>query len=63
MLNALVEREELCRKLSLQTENGDIVPEQQIAGNLSRYFSAMSEHSETVTWHRVLEVLSQNAWP
>ncbi|EPV3154995.1 hypothetical protein ACV3DX_000259 [Shigella sonnei] len=27
MLNALVEREELCRKLSLQTENGDSVPE------------------------------------
>ncbi|WP_241899336.1 hypothetical protein [Erwinia sp. OLTSP20] len=27
MLNALVEREELCRKLSLQTDNGDAVPE------------------------------------
>lgn len=41
-LNALVEREELCRKLSLQTDNGDAVPEQQIAGIVSRYFSALS---------------------
>ena len=57
MLNALVEPEELCRKLSLQTENGDTVPEQQIAGIISRYFSALSEHSETGTWHRVLEGL------
>lgn len=47
MLNALVEREELCRKLSLQTNNGDAVPEQQIAGIVSRYFSALSERSET----------------
>ncbi|EAM5964802.1 hypothetical protein GFW03_15325 [Salmonella enterica] len=57
MLNALVEREELCRKLSLQTENGDAVPEQQIAGIVSRYFSALSELSETSAWHRVLEGL------
>lgn len=57
MLNALVEREELCRKLSLQTENSDAVPEQQIAGIVSRYFSALSEPSETSAWHRVLEVL------
>lgn len=57
MLNALVEREELCRKLPLQTENGDAVPEQQIAGIVSRYFSALSELSETCDWHRVLEVL------
>lgn len=47
MLNALVEREELCRKLSLQTENGDAVSEQQIAGIVSRNFSALSECSET----------------
>lgn len=52
-----MEREELCRKLSLQTENGDTVPEQQIAGIISRYFSALSEHSETGTWHRLLEGL------
>ncbi|WP_330451553.1 hypothetical protein [Pantoea agglomerans] len=57
MLNALVEREELCRKLSLQAENGDAVPEQQIAGIVSRYFSALSERSETGAWHRVLEVI------
>ena len=57
MLHALVEREELCRKLSLQTENGDAVPEQQIAGIVSRNFSALSERSETCDWHRVLEVL------
>ena len=57
MLNALVEREELCRKLSLQTENGDTVPEQQIAGIVSRNFSALSERSETCDWHRVLEAL------
>ena len=56
-VNALVEREELCRKLSLQTETGDTVPEQQIACIVSRYFSALSEHSETGTWHRVLEGL------
>lgn len=47
MLNALVEREVLCRKLSLQTGNGDAVPEQQIAGIVSRYFSTLSERSET----------------
>lgn len=57
MLNALVEREELCRKLSLQAENDAAVPEQQIAGIVSRYFSALSAHSETDIWHRVLEVL------
>lgn len=59
MLNALVEREELCRKLSLQTVNGDAVPEQKIAGIVCRYFSALSERSETGAWHRVLEVLVQ----
>lgn len=54
MLNTLVEREELCRKLSLQADNGDAVPEQQIAGIINRYFSALSELSETCAWHRVL---------
>ncbi|ECC8259759.1 hypothetical protein DFU17_22185 [Salmonella enterica] len=57
MLNALVEREELCRKLSLQAEKGDAVPEQQIAGIVSRNFSALSERSEISVWHRVLEGL------
>lgn len=50
MLNALVEREELCRKLSPVADSG-------IAGIVSRHFAALSEHSETVTWHRVLEAL------
>lgn len=57
MLNALVEREELCSKLSLQAENDVAVPEQQIAGIVSRYFSSLSERSETDAWHRVMEVL------
>lgn len=47
MLNALVEREELCHKLSLQMESDDVVPEQQIAGIVCRYFSTLSERSET----------------
>lgn len=54
MLNALVEREELWRKLSLQAESDAAVPEQQIAGIVSRYFSALSERSETGAWHREL---------
>jgi hypothetical protein len=57
MLDALVEPEELCRRLSLQTDGRTTVPEQQIAGIVSRYFSALSEHSETDVWHRMLEVL------
>lgn len=57
MLNALVEREELCRKLSLQTEDDTVVPEQQIAGIVSRHFAALSGHSETDAWYRVLEAL------
>lgn len=57
MLDALVEREELCRKLSLKTDSQTTVPEQQIAGIVSRYFSALSEHSETDAWHRTMEVL------
>lgn len=57
MLNALVEREELCRKLSLLAESDAVVPEQQIAGIVSRHFAALSGHSETDAWHRVLESL------
>lgn len=57
MLNALVAREELCRQLSLRADSDDIVPEQQIAGMVSRYFSALSERSETDAWHRVVELL------
>ncbi|EHP4331134.1 hypothetical protein KO849_004198 [Salmonella enterica] len=57
MLNALVTREELCRQLSLQADSDDTVPEQQIAGMVSRYFSALSERSETDACHRVLELL------
>jgi hypothetical protein len=57
MLNALVEREELCRKLSPVADSGIAVPEQQIAGIVSRHFAALSEHSETLAWHRVLEGL------
>lgn len=47
MLKALVEREELCRKLSPLAVTSKVVPEQQIAGIVSRYFSALSESSET----------------
>ncbi|VFS18001.1 Uncharacterised protein [Serratia liquefaciens] len=50
----------LCRKLSLQAGSDAAVPEQQIAGIVSRYFSALSERSETVAWHRVLEGWSGN---
>lgn len=57
MLNALVEREELCSKLYLQAENDVAVAEQQIAGIVSRCFSSLSERSETDAWHRVMEVL------
>lgn len=57
MLNALVEREELCHKLSPAVAIGIAVPEQQIAGIVNRHFAALSEHSETLAWHRVLEGL------
>lgn len=57
MLDALVEREELCRKLSLKRDSQTTVPEQQIAGIVSRYFSVLSEHSEIDAWHRTMEVL------
>ena len=57
MLKALVEREELCRKLSPLAVTSKVVPEQQIAGIVSHYFSALSECSETDAWHRVLETL------
>lgn len=61
MLNSLVEREELCRKLSLQTENGDAVPEQQIAGIVSRNFSALSECMVRNLNRSLLRVLTINA--
>lgn len=57
MLNSLVEREELCHKLSPPAVSGAIVPEQQIASMVSRHFAALSESSETNVWHRVLEAL------
>lgn len=38
----------------LQEESDAAVPEQQIAGIVSRYFSALSERSESDAWHRVL---------
>jgi hypothetical protein len=57
MLNSLVEREELCRKLSPPAVSDSTVPEQQIAGMVSRHFAALSESSETNVWHRVLEAL------
>ncbi|MBI0278631.1 hypothetical protein I6H07_23180 (plasmid) [Hafnia alvei] len=57
MLKALVEREELCRKLSPPAVTSKAVPEQQIATIVSRYFSALSECSETDAWHSVLETL------
>jgi hypothetical protein len=57
MLNALVEHEELCRNLSLQAESDSAVPEQLIAGIVSRHFAVLSEVIETDAWHRVLEAL------
>lgn len=36
---------------------GDIVPEQQIAGVVSRHFASLSERSETEAWHLVLSAL------
>ncbi len=57
MLNSLVEREELCRKLSPPAVFGAVVPEQLIASTVSRHFTMLSEISETNVWHRVLEAL------
>ncbi|EFT2484856.1 hypothetical protein HVH02_003760 [Salmonella enterica] len=56
MLSALVEREELRRQLA-PVPAGDIVPEQQIAGVVSRHFASLSERSETEAWHLVLSTL------
>ncbi|EAW1322285.1 hypothetical protein AHX51_28380 [Salmonella enterica subsp. diarizonae] len=55
MLSALVEREELRRQLAPAGE--DTVPEQLIAGVVSRHFASLSEHSETQAWHLVLSAL------
>ncbi|EBP9406054.1 hypothetical protein ATP26_27010, partial [Salmonella enterica] len=56
MLSALVEREELRRQLA-PVPAGDIVPEQLIAGVVSRHFASLSERSETEAWHLVLSAL------
>ncbi|EBI1835554.1 hypothetical protein FK088_25375 [Salmonella enterica] len=57
MLSALVEREELRRQLAPVPAGEDTVPEQQIAGVVSRHFASLSEHSEADAWHTVLKAL------
>ncbi|HIB1553644.1 TPA: hypothetical protein ACWV58_004981 [Salmonella enterica subsp. enterica serovar Muenchen] len=57
MLSALVEREELRRQLAPVPADEDAVPEQLIAGVVSRHFASLSEHSETEAWHLVLSAL------
>ncbi|EJD9019498.1 hypothetical protein M2792_005106 [Salmonella enterica subsp. enterica serovar Newport] len=57
MLSALVEREELRRQLAPVPAGEDTVPEQLIAGVVSRHFASLSEHSEADTWHMVLKAL------
>ncbi|EJG3702868.1 hypothetical protein M9289_004667 [Salmonella enterica] len=57
MLSALVEREELRRRLAPVPAGEDAVPEQLIAGVVSRHFASLSEHSETEAWHLVLSAL------
>ncbi|MFX2611060.1 hypothetical protein [Enterobacter mori] len=57
MLIALVEREELRRQLTPVPACEDAVPEQQIAGVVSRHFASLSERSETEAWHLVLSAL------
>ncbi|EBW7255844.1 hypothetical protein DQC13_25805 [Salmonella enterica subsp. enterica serovar Gatow] len=57
MLSALVEREELRRQLAPVPAGEDTVPEQQIAGVVSRHFASLSERSETEAWHLVLSAL------
>lgn len=57
MLSALVEREELRRQLAPVPAGEDTVPEQLIAGVVSRHFASLSEHSETKAWHLVLSAL------
>lgn len=57
MLSALVEREELRRRLAPVPAGEDTVPEQLIAGVVSRHFASLSERSETEAWHLVLSAL------
>ncbi|EDW4369307.1 hypothetical protein AA445_005365 [Salmonella enterica subsp. diarizonae] len=57
MLSALVEREELRRRLAPVPAGEDSVPEQLIAGVVSRHFASLSERSETEAWHLVLSAL------
>ncbi|EJP9635613.1 hypothetical protein NZF17_004870 [Salmonella enterica] len=57
MLSALVEREELRRQLAPVPAGEDTIPEQLIAGVVSRHFASLSEHSETQAWHLVLSAL------
>lgn len=57
MLNALVEREELRHELSPLPDSAGAVPEQLIAGMVSRHFASLSEHSEADAWHMVLKAL------
>lgn len=57
MLTALVEREELRRQLAPVPAGEDTVPEQLIAGVVSRHFASLSERSETDAWHTVLKAL------
>ncbi|EEU7751048.1 hypothetical protein HED96_004510 [Salmonella enterica] len=57
MLSALVEREELRRQLAPVPAGEDAVPEQLIAGVVSRHFASLSEHSETEAWHLALSAL------
>ncbi|EJG5926752.1 hypothetical protein NAE50_005278 [Salmonella enterica] len=57
MLSTLVEREELRRQLAPVPAGEDTVPEQLIAGVVSRHFASLSEHSETEAWHLVLSAL------
>ncbi|EDJ1091101.1 hypothetical protein GE844_22195 [Salmonella enterica] len=57
MLSALVEREELRRQLAPVPAGEDTVPEQLIAGVVSRHFASLSERSETEAWHLVLSAL------
>lgn len=57
MLSALVEREELRRQLASVPVGEDAVPEQQIAGVVSRHFASLSERSEVEAWHLALGAL------
>ncbi len=61
MLSALVEREELRRWLAPVPTGEGTVPEQLIAGVVSRHFASLSERSETEAWHLVLSALDKPA--